>query len=58
MTKGMNSYDAKQRRKMRRRNHIAKDLGTTKYRPRIKPPKSKDEILYKKKDWLDELDGE
>jgi len=34
MTRGMDRYDAKQRRKVRRFNHIAKDLRTDKYRMR------------------------
>lgn len=40
MGKGMKSYDAKQRREQRRRNHIAFDLGSSKYRQRVKEKKS------------------
>jgi hypothetical protein len=39
MTKGMKAYDAKERRRMRIRNHIARDLGTPKYRQRVKEGK-------------------
>jgi len=31
---GMNSYDQKQKRAMRRRNHVARDLRSDKYRQR------------------------
>jgi len=34
MTKGWKAYSEKERRKMRRVNHIAKDLRTPKYRMR------------------------
>lgn len=34
MGKGMNSYDDKRKRAMRRKNHIARDLRTEKYRQR------------------------
>lgn len=33
---GMNHFDGKQRKATRRRNHIAKDLRTPKYGPRIR----------------------
>lgn len=33
---GMNHYSEKQRKAQRRRNHIAKDLGSAKYRNRIR----------------------
>ena len=36
---GLNSYEQKQRRAQRRRNHIAKDLYTPKYGPRIRESK-------------------
>lgn len=39
MGRGMKSYDAKQRREQRRRNHIAYDLADRKYRQRIKENK-------------------
>ena len=34
MGRGMNSFGDKQKRAMRRRNHIARDLRTEKYRQR------------------------
>lgn len=34
---GMNRYDPKDRRRQRRRNHVAKDLGSGKYRQRVIP---------------------
>lgn len=40
---GMNKYDEKNKRRMRRRNHIARDLRQNKYRQRIKPTKKKNE---------------
>lgn len=46
MPPGMNKYDAKQRREQRRRNHIAYDLGSSKYRQRVKKEKS-DKWTYK-----------
>ena len=33
---GLNHFDGKQRRSVRRRNHIARDLRTPKYGPRIR----------------------
>lgn len=36
---GMNHFESKQRRAVRRRNHIARDLRTPKYGPRIKESK-------------------
>lgn len=44
MVRGMNSYEDKQRRKMRRQNHIAKDLRQDpKYKMRVvKPAKNRD----------------
>ena len=41
MTKGMRSFGVKQRREQRRRNHIARDLLTPKYRQRRKEGKPK-----------------
>lgn len=38
---GLNRYSEKDRRKQRRRNHIARDLRTAKYRPRVVPNKKK-----------------
>ena len=37
--KGLNGFSQKQRRAQRRRNHIARDLRTPKYGPRIKESK-------------------
>lgn len=42
MTRGMNNFELKDRRRQRRRNHIAKDLKTEKYRQRIVPDSYKD----------------
>ena len=36
---GMRSYGTKERRAVRRRNHIARDLRTPKYGPRIRESK-------------------
>jgi hypothetical protein len=36
---GLRSFGAKQRREVRRRNHIARDLRTPKYGPRIRESK-------------------
>lgn len=36
---GLNTYDSKQRREVRRRNHVAKDLLTPKYAPRVREVK-------------------
>lgn len=47
MTKGMKAYEGKQLKAIRRRNHIQKDLASTKYRQRIrqgKPPNIPPEI--------------
>lgn len=41
MAHGIDRYDDKQKRAMRRRNHIALDLADGKYRQRIKPSKRK-----------------
>lgn len=49
---GINKYDAKDRRRQRRRNHIARDLGSSKYYQRIVPGRkrkwinSEDEGFY------------
>jgi hypothetical protein len=48
-TKGINKYDDKERRKVRRRNHIAKDLADPKFRPRIIDPRADE-------DWQWEVD--
>ena len=52
MVKGMRSYDPKQRRRIRRQNHIHKDLRTPKYRQRVEKNKFHDyEQAIKYKDW-------
>jgi len=38
MGRGMNTYEDKQKRAMRRRNHMARDLADRKYHQRIKKP--------------------
>jgi hypothetical protein len=47
---GMRSFGMKQKREQRRRNHIAKDLASAKYRQRRKEPKRRE------KEWR-EKDG-
>lgn len=37
--RGLNAYDEKIKRQMRRLNHIARDLRSTKYRQRVVEPK-------------------
>lgn len=40
MTKrGLNKYEGKERRRLRRKNHVARDLHTPKYRQRTKEGK-------------------
>jgi hypothetical protein len=46
MSKGIDRYQDKQRRAVRRKNHIAKDLGDRKYHPRLVPNKK-----HKYEDW-------
>jgi hypothetical protein len=43
---GMRSFGRKQKREQRRRNHIAKDLHSPKYKQRVKQPKRREE-----RDW-------
>lgn len=38
---GLNKYDDKMKREQRRRNHIARDLRTPKYRQRVEKRKDK-----------------
>lgn len=38
-SKGINRYEHKDRRRIRRKNHVAKDLGNNKYRQRVKEGK-------------------
>lgn len=51
---GMQSYDRKQRREQRRRNHVALDLGSPKYRQRVKESKKKKDKFDIKEFDLDE----
>ena len=50
---GLRSYGEKQRRQVRRRNHVARDLHTPKYGPRIKESNKHHQI-----DELHEKDAE
>lgn len=58
MVKGMRSYSSKERRKVRRANHAARDLrGTPKYKQRIVEPKIHKDPKYKHKDFeIDDYD--
>lgn len=51
MGRGMNSYDDKKKRAMRRRNHIARDLLDRKYRQRRVERKVKNKYPI---DWEEE----
>lgn len=53
MTKGIRAYELKKRREIRRRNHIAYDLGSPKYRQRIIPSKRKMKEV-EADDWFDD----
>lgn len=53
MGHGMNAYDLKRKRAMRRRNHVARDLADIKYHQRVKQSKKK----YSDYDMDDFLDG-
>jgi hypothetical protein len=55
--KGMKAYTRKQRREQRRRNHVAKDLHSPKYRQRVKRNNREYED-WSLKDWLDEFEDE
>lgn len=57
MAKGMNRYDPKQRRKMRRRNHIARDLQKKEFRNQIRPGKPKN-LPPEIDEWEDELNDD
>lgn len=51
---GMNKYSDKQKRAMRRRNHIARDLRTRKYRQRvIKNKRLEDSVTWTELEGLD-----
>jgi hypothetical protein len=54
MGKGMKSFARKQRREQRRRNHIAKDLHSNKYRQRVQHKKPKNEPTVE--EWDEEPD--
>ena len=58
MVKGMRSYSSKERRKVRRANHAARDLRTPKYRQRIVEPKIHKDPKYKHKDFEYDSDEE
>lgn len=45
MSKGLDRYDGKDKRRQRMRNHIAKDLQSTKYRQQVMPDRKKKYIL-------------
>jgi hypothetical protein len=53
-TKGINNYDEKERRKVRRRNHIAKDLRNPKYRMRILEEKDSDDWQWEVDEYYEE----
>lgn len=53
MGKGMNSYDDKRKRAMRRRNHIARDLAERKYRQRRVEIKKKEKYPLS---WDDDIE--
>lgn len=38
---GLSKYDGKDKRRQRMRNHIARDLRTSKYQPRVVPDKKR-----------------
>lgn len=48
---GMNKYDEKTKRKIRRTNHVARDLRTLKYRQRIVEKRSRSDEDYTFEDW-------
>jgi hypothetical protein len=60
VTKGINKYSDKDRRLQRRRNHIARDLATSKYRQQVLPDRKRkfinteDEVYYDYNDSTDE----
>jgi hypothetical protein len=53
-TKGINNYDEKERRKVRRRNHIAKDLRNPKYRMRVLEEKDSDDWQWEVDEYYEE----
>jgi len=52
---GLNKVDEKYKRQQRRKNHIARDLRTPKYRERVLPDKKK---TYNKPKYWDEEEDE
>lgn len=42
VSRGLNRYEGKDKRRQRRRNHIAKDLAKSQYHQRVIPNKTKD----------------
>lgn len=48
MVSGINKYDGKDRRRQRLRNHVAKDLGSPKYRQRVMPCKKIEGVDYQR----------
>ena len=50
MSKGWRQTPYKQRREVRRRNHVARDLGDPKYHQRVVPSRDADD------DWKHEVD--
>ena len=53
MVKGMKQYERKDRARVRRRNHIAKDLTTPKYHQRVREGKKP---FIDDHDWQEEVD--
>ena len=52
---GLNRVEHKQRRKIRRMNHIARDLRTPKYAPRVVKPKNEEDCRHwKLSDYVEE----
>ncbi len=54
---GLNRYPDKERRKARRFNHIAKDLGTPKYRQRIIKNKNRHDSVADKDSYGEDEEG-
>lgn len=51
MTKGINRYEGKDKRRQRRRNHVARDLHKNKYHQRVVKPR------YQEPPEIDEFEG-
>lgn len=57
--RGMKAYEAKERRAVRRRNHVAYDLRSPKYHQRVVPSKKKGKRAVEPEfDWEDDEDYE